>query len=234
VARSTHLFQRPKWPLRAQTWGQFILSSAICKTSATFDVGIVLLAAGNSTRMGSAKQLMNFNGKPLVRHAAEVACRCNCAPVIVVLGASEHDVRAVLRDLPLEMVVNDSWSEGIGTSIKTGLHALGNRAVCGVILALADQPFITAECLHGLAEQHARTQKPIVASRYSGTVGVPAFLSRQLFPKLHALEPDQGCKNILLDCSRESLLIDCPEAAIDIDSPADYVKATSLGLAQLS
>jgi molybdenum cofactor cytidylyltransferase len=176
-----------------------------------FDVAIILLAAGKSSRMGSAKQLMNFNGRPLLRHVAEAACRSNCAPVIVVLGAREHDIRAVLRDLPLEIVVNDSWSNGIGTSIKTGLHAIGNRAVCGVILALADQPFVTAEFLHGLAKQHARTQKPIVASRYAGTVGVPAFLSRQLFPKLQALE---------------ALLIDCPEAAIDIDSPADYVKAT--------
>jgi len=194
-----------------------------------FNVGIILLAAGNSTRMGSAKQLMNFKDKPLLRHAAEVACHSNCAPVIVVLGAREHAVREVLRDLPLEIAVNDSWSEGIGTSIKVGLHALGSRAVCGVIFALADQPFITAEFLKGLAEQHARTKKLIVASRYSGTIGVPAFVSRQLFPKLLALEPHQGCKGILLDGSQEALLIDCPEAAIDIDSPADYGKAIRLG-----
>jgi molybdenum cofactor cytidylyltransferase len=193
-----------------------------------FNVGIILLAAGNSARMGSAKQLMNFKGKPLLRHAAEVACRCDCAPVIVVLGAREHDLREVLRDLPLEIVVNDSWSKGIGTSIKMGLHALETRAVCGVIFALADQPFITAEFLNGLAEHHARTKKPIVASRYSGTIGVPAFVSRQLFPKLLALEPHQGCKNILLDGSHEALLLDCPEAAIDIDSPADYGKAIRL------
>jgi molybdenum cofactor cytidylyltransferase len=192
------------------------------------EVGIILLAAGNSTRMGSAKQLMDFNGKPLLRHTAEVACHSNCAPVIVVLGACEHDLRAVLRDLPLEIVVNGSWSEGIGTSIRTGLRALESRPVSGVILALADQPFITAEFLHDLAQKHVRTQKLIVASRYSGTVGVPAFFSHQLFPKLQALEPHQGCKNILLDCSQEALLIDCLEAAVDIDSPEDYIKATRL------
>jgi molybdenum cofactor cytidylyltransferase len=206
----------------------------MCTPEAMFEVGIILLAAGNSTRMGSAKQLMNFNGKPLLRHAAEVACGSHCAPVLVVLGAREHDTRAVLRGLPLEIVVNESWSEGIGTSIKTGIHALEKRAVCGVILALADQPFIPAEFLQGLAEQHARTQKRIVASRYSGTVGVPAFLSRQLFPKLQALEPHQGCKNILLSCSHEALLIDCPEAAIDIDTPADYVKAARVALGEQS
>lgn len=193
------------------------------------NAGIILLAAGSSTRMGSAKQLMNFNGKPLLRHAGEVVCRSNCAPVIVVLGAREHDLRPALQGLPLEIVVNDSWSEGIGTSIRTGLRALENRPVCGVILALADQPFITAEFLHGLAQQHTRTRKLIVASRYSGTVGVPAFLSRQLFPRLQALKPHEGCKNLLLGCSHEAVLIDCPEAAIDIDSPEDYAKATRPG-----
>jgi molybdenum cofactor cytidylyltransferase len=191
-----------------------------------FEVGVILLAAGNSTRMGSAKQLMNFNGKPLLRHAAEVACGCKCAPVIVVLGVREHDLRAVLRDLPLEIVVNQSWPEGIGTSIKAGLNAVGNRPLRGVILALADQPFITAEFLYGLAQQHARTHKAIVASRYSETIGVPAFFSSQLFPQLRTLKPHEGCKSILLDRRRDVLLMDCPEAAIDIDSPADYLKAT--------
>jgi molybdenum cofactor cytidylyltransferase len=194
------------------------------------EAGLILLAAGSSTRMGSAKQLMNFNGKPLLRHAAELACRSNCAPVIVVLGAREHEMRPALRDLSLEIVVNDSWSEGIGTSIKTALRALENRPVSGVILALADQPFITPEFLHNLAEKHVRTQKLIVASRYSGTVGVPAFFSRQLFPRLQALEPHQGCKSILLDCSQEAFLMDCPEAVLDIDSPEDYLNATRLAL----
>jgi molybdenum cofactor cytidylyltransferase len=193
-----------------------------------FEAGLILLAAGSSTRMGSAKQLMNFNGKPLLRHAAEVSCRSDCAPVIVVLGAREHDLRPALQGLPLEIVVNDSWSEGIGTSISTGLRAIENRPVSGVILALADQPFITADFLRDLAEEHVRTQKLIVASRYSGTVGVPAFFSRQLFPRLQALEPHQGCKSILLECSQEAFLIDCPEAAVDVDSPEDYVKATRL------
>lgn len=184
--------------------------------------------------MGSAKQLMNFNGKPLLRHAAEAACSCDCDPVIVVLGAREHDVRPVLEGLQLEVTINESWSQGIGTSIKAGLHALGHRVVCGVIVALADQPFITAGFFRRLAEQQARTQKPIVASRYLETVGAPAFFSRELFPRLLALEPHQGCKTIVFDSFQEALLIDCPEAAIDIDTPTDHASATTLADIQRS
>lgn len=193
-----------------------------------FNIGIILLAAGNSSRMGSPKQLMIFNGKPLLRHAAEAACSSNCDPVIVVLGAREHDIRPVLQDLPLEVTINQSWSQGIGTSIKAGLRALGDRPVCGAIIALADQPFITTAVFRRLLEEQARTRKPIVASRYSETAGAPAFFSRELFPELLALEPYQGCKAIVLDWFEETLLIDCPEAAVDIDTPIDHVRATTL------
>lgn len=199
-----------------------------------FNVGIILLAAGNSSRMGSTKQLMNFNGKPLLQHAAEVACRCDCAPVIVVLGSRQQDMRPALKELPLEVAINESWLDGIGTSIKAGLHALGNRDVSGVTVALADQPFIGPRALRRLAELHGRTQKRIVASRYSETVGPPAFFSRELFPHLLALEPHQGCKAILLASQKDALLIDCPEGAIDIDTPMDYARLGAGGLSMPS
>jgi molybdenum cofactor cytidylyltransferase len=189
------------------------------------NVGIVLLAAGNSSRMGSVKQLLEFKGKPLVRIAAEAACNCGCAPVIVVLGAHAREIRPVLRNLPLEIAVNESWSNGIGTSIKAGLDVLGNRRVNGAIMFLADQPFVPATTLRHLAELQARTGSPIVASRYSGTVGVPALFSRDLFPKLLELAPHEGCKRVLLDCPQNTFLIDCPEAEVDIDTPADYLMA---------
>lgn len=193
-----------------------------------FDIGIILLAAGNSSRMGSAKQLMNFRGKPLLRRAAESACHSNCNPVVAVLGAHELDVRPVLVDLPLEVAINELWCQGIGTSIKAGVQTLSNRPIRGVIIALADQPFVTSAVLSRLAEQQARTQKPIVASRYSETVGAPAFFSSELFPKLLALEPDQGCKTVVLDFIEKASLIHCPEAAVDIDTPIDHARATML------
>jgi molybdenum cofactor cytidylyltransferase len=189
---------------------------------------VILLAAGGSTRMGAVKQLLDFRGKPLLRHAAESAQASGCERVIAVLGAHEREARAVLDGLAVEIVVNDRWPEGMGTSIQSGLRALENGGIGGAILALADQPFISPEFLAGLVARHRESGKPIVASRYSGTAGVPVFFAREAFPLLMALKPDQGCKGVILANSLEALLVDCPEAAIDIDTREDYAKAIGL------
>jgi molybdenum cofactor cytidylyltransferase len=188
---------------------------------------VILLAAGNSVRMGTAKQLLDFGGRPLLRHAVESAQASGCDPVIVVLGANEHEIRPVLTGLDVEIVVNERWAEGIGTSIQTGLRALENRDIGGAILALSDQPFVASEFLSGLVERHCRTGRPIVAAQYSGTAGVPVFFAREAFPLLMALKPDQGCKGVILSHPGDALLVDCPEAAVDIDTPEDYARAMS-------
>jgi molybdenum cofactor cytidylyltransferase len=187
---------------------------------------VILLAAGNSTRMGSAKQLLDFRGKPLLRHAAESAQASGSDVVIVVLGAHERECRVALASLDVEITVNARWPEGMGTSIQAGLRAIENRKVGGAVLALADQPFVTPGFLGGLVAGHADSGKRIVAAQYSGTVGVPAFFAREAFPLLMALKPDQGCKGVIVGNPADALLVDCPEAAMDIDSPEDYARAT--------
>jgi molybdenum cofactor cytidylyltransferase len=183
---------------------------------------LILLAAGNSARMGSAKQLLDFRGKPMLRHAVESAQASGCNPVIVVLGANEAEIRPALAGLDVEIVVNERWAEGMGTSIQTGLRALENRDIGGAILALSDQPFVTADFLRGLIERYRESGRSIVAAQYAGTAGVPAFFAREAFPLLMALKPDQGCKGVILSHPGDALLVDCPEAAMDIDTPEDY------------
>jgi molybdenum cofactor cytidylyltransferase len=190
---------------------------------------LILLAAGSSTRMGSPKQLLDFRGQPMLRHAALTALASGCNPVIVVLGARHEEIRPVLHGLKLEIIINPRWEEGMGTSIRVGLSALEkldpqSQRHPGVILALADQPFITPAFLRSLMEQHRQTSRPIVAAQYTGTVGVPAFFARQFFPNLMALNPGEGCKKIIQAHPGDTLLIHCPQAAQDIDTPEDYVR----------
>jgi molybdenum cofactor cytidylyltransferase len=187
---------------------------------------VILLAAGNSTRMGSAKQMLDFRGKPLLRHAVECALSSGCDPVVVVLGANQREIRGVLDELPVEIVVNERWPEGMGTSIQAGLRALENRQLSGAILALCDQPFVSPGLLSGLVARHFASGKRIVASQYAGTAGVPVFFACEIFPLLMALNPDQGCKGIILGHPSDVLLVDCPEGAMDIDTPEDYARAT--------
>ncbi len=187
----------------------------------------ILLAAGESSRMGRAKQLLDFGGKPLLRHSAEVALAAGCRPVVVVLGARAESLLPALAGLAVEISVNERWEEGMGTSIQAGLRALEEHDVAGAILMLADQPFVSAEFLSGLTARHRETSKSIIAASYQGAAGVPVFFARGAFPLLLALKPGQGCKGVILANHADAQLVDCPEAAIDIDTPEDYARATA-------
>ena len=185
--------------------------------------GMVILAAGNSSRMGSPKQLLDYGGKPLLRHAADVALRSLCwGNVIVVLGSRAEELRPALANLPVTILENRRWEEGMGTSIHTGVEHAQASGLDGVILALADQPLVTPDSLDRLIHTHLETGQPIVAAQYAGTVGVPVFFSREFFPKLLALKPQQGCKGVILAHPEHAFHLDCPEAEIDIDTPQDY------------
>jgi molybdenum cofactor cytidylyltransferase len=186
---------------------------------------VILLAAGNSTRMGAPKQLLDFGGQPLLRHAVATAQASGCDRTIVVLGANEGEIRPALDGLNVEIVVNERWAEGMGTSIQAGLKALENSDEGGAILTLTDQPFVTSDFLRELVERRRRSGRPIVAAQYSGTAGVPVFFAREAFPLLMALKPAQGCKGVILGHPADALLVDCPEAAMDIDTPEDYARA---------
>ncbi len=177
--------------------------------------------------MGQAKQLLGFGGKPLLRHAAEVALASGCWPVVVVLGARAESLRPALAGLAVEITVNERWEEGMGTSIQAGICALADHDVDGAILMLADQPFVSAEFLSGLVLRHRETAKSIVAASYEGTAGVPVFFAHGAFPLLRALKPGQGCKGVILAHQPDALLVDCPEAAIYIDTPEDYALAAA-------
>lgn len=184
--------------------------------------GILLLAAGRSERMGQPKQLMDWNGRPLLRHAAEQAIAAGCAPVMAVLGYEAARIRDCLAGLPVEIVENPSWEDGMGTTIRAGIQALAARGCPSVILALADQPLISSATYSRILEAHHKTGRPIVASSYAGTVGVPVLFARSLYPDLLQLEPTQGCKGVILIHQEDAELIPCPEAECDVDTPADY------------
>jgi len=172
------------------------------------------------------KQLLPFEGKPMVRHCAEVALAA-FQPVIAVVGAGAAEVEAALAGLPVQVVHNALWEDGVGTSIHAGVSRAAELRLEGVVLWPADQPLVTAEHLCALRENQGTSGKPIVASRYAGTVGVPVLFSRQYFPHLLRLEPAKGCKGIIMSNEESTLLVDCQAAEFDIDTPDDYASLAS-------
>jgi len=189
------------------------------------DVGLVLLAAGRSQRMGSPKQLLDVGGSPMLRRAAQSALASRCRPVVVVCGASAATVSRAVADLDVQVVRNADWEQGIGTSIRCGIEAISMSDVDAVVLALADQPLLTAGAFDRLVGTWRSTGVPIVASEYGDTLGVPALFDRSFFADLLALPPDQGCKVLVMRQPAAALgRCPCPEAEIDIDTPDEYAR----------
>src|SRR4051812_45140521 len=125
----------------------------------------VILAAGGSTRMGSAKQLLKSGGETLVHAAVRAAQEGGCQIVCVVTGHEPEAVEQAVADLSPLVARNENWPRGMGSSIRVGVCAI--EPASAVILFACDQPAVHAQTIRALIEQHERTGQPIVASHYS-------------------------------------------------------------------
>jgi molybdenum cofactor cytidylyltransferase len=193
-------------------------------------IGVILLAAGGSTRMGRPKQLLPYRGTTLLRHAAQVAIESGLGPVVVVLGAEEARCRAELENLPLTIAGNPRWSEGMGGSIALGVETLleVTPEVLAALIMHHDQPLVSAARLQDLARPWSPPEALVVASAYGNTFGVPALFDRTLFPRLRALSGARGAHPILQEHAGHLVKVALPEAAQDIDSPVDYQRLSDL------
>jgi molybdenum cofactor cytidylyltransferase len=191
-------------------------------------IGIILLAAGASSRMGEPKQLLLYEGETLLNRAVRVALETRYRPVIIVLGSHADAVREDIAATEALPVFNQSWSEGMSSSIRCGLRALEEAAekTEAAILMLCDQPFIKRGVIERLVDAYQARRAPLVASLYESrgekTLGVPALFSRALFPELMALEGAEGARRIIARHATEAAVIAVPEAAFDVDTPDDY------------
>jgi molybdenum cofactor cytidylyltransferase len=193
-------------------------------------VGLIILAAGASTRMGTPKQLLLYQGRSFVRHIAEVAIASVCQPIAVVLGANAKRIKPEITHLPVHVVENQQWAEGMSSSLRVGLKALltVTQNLEAVAIALCDQPFVSSPMLDQIVEAYHFTGQAIIASEYAGTLGVPALFSHTLFSELLALKNTEGAKQIIRKHIQEVFSVPFPEGAIDIDTPKDYEQFQTL------
>jgi len=189
-------------------------------------VAAVILAAGGSIRFGKPKQLAIFQDEPLVRRIVTAAKDAGCAPVVVVVGASAAEIAPALAELSVSIIEHPNWSNGLGSSIAVGVkHATRiTPDLDAAILLACDQPFVNAAMLRQLIQMHRENKKPIVASAYAETLGVPALFDRSCFGDLLQLTGDNGAKGIILARRNDVTPFDFPAAAVDIDTTADYEK----------
>jgi molybdenum cofactor cytidylyltransferase len=191
------------------------------------DTAIVILAAGGSVRMGRPKQLLPFAGVTLMRRAAQAAIDSGCGPIVVVLGAHAAAMRSELAGLSVEVVINDNWARGIGSSIRRGIahlaaHPNPPRAA---MLMLCDQPLVTGAVLRRLLAAHGASGKLVTVSTYADTLGPPVIVNAEYFPALLGLPDAAGAKAIWTSHPEMVHHEPCPEAGMDVDTPEDYERA---------
>jgi molybdenum cofactor cytidylyltransferase len=189
----------------------------------TSEIGIIVLAAGSSSRLGRSKQLLNIDGEPLLIKTIHAALATMSKQVVVVLGADAALHQKAINHFPLQTVVNENWIKGMGNSIKCGLlHVLQiNEFIDAVIICVCDQPMITTEHLNSLIAKFTETGATIIASRYAGVNGVPVLFSREHFEKIIDLDDKSGAKKILLQNPDETTHVDFPNGIFDIDTSQD-------------
>jgi len=173
----------------------------------------VILAAGASRRLGRPKQLVEFDGEPLVHRIAKVALSA-CDPVAVVTGAVP--LEGALAALPVALVDNVFWAEGIASSIRAGIAWA--TSADAVVLLTCDQVELDSEHLCALIR--ASDGDRLAASRYAGVLGIPAVFPRAFFPVLLALAGDHGAQPLLAP----AVPVDWPQGARDLESAADLRK----------
>ncbi len=185
-------------------------------------IHVVVLAAGNSSRFGSSKQLVRVNGRPLMHTIVSRAVELAGHSVTVVLGANAAELAPLLRHSPAGIAVNRDWAEGIASSIRAGI-AHAPQTADGVLIALADQVAITTEDLRRLAGAWRRSPASIVAAQYAGSVGVPAIFPRWCFRELNELRGDRGAQILLQRHVDRLIRLPMPSAELDIDRPEDLL-----------
>ena len=184
----------------------------------------IILAAGEARRFGSPKQVLPWEGVPLVRRAALVAIEAGLEPVVVVTGAHAEQVRPALDGLPVILAHNPDWKAGQSTSLQTGLHLLPSETGATVFL-LADQPYVGVDLLQALVNVHAATLAPLVAPRVGERRANPVLFDRMAFPDLMTLQGDTGGRALFSEPYRYPVAWrewEDPAILFDIDAPQDY------------
>lgn len=180
-------------------------------------LGIVLLAAGRSTRFGENKLLVDFCGRPMVCYALEAVKALEAARVIVVTGCGE--IAHLASGQGYDVIVNDAPQLGQSHSIRLGLHAAEDMDA--VLLMVCDQPRLTGASLKRLVQRFSCSYHSIACLRDSTHLGNPAVFAKRYFGELHALEGDRGAKGVLRAHEDDLLVVDTlsPDELADADTP---------------
>jgi len=189
--------------------------------------GIIILAAGSSTRMGKAKQNLVFKGQTLLQTVIKTALAAQIEVVTVVLGANGQAIAPTIETTNVHVFLNPQWKSGMGSSISYGLKELLKiqPELSSVMFLLTDQPLVSSVFIRQLIEIAA--PEKIIASAYNATIGPPVLFDKAFFDDLLKMQGNEGAKKVLQKYAQAVVEVRFPDGAFDIDTPEDYNRLIS-------
>jgi molybdenum cofactor cytidylyltransferase len=190
----------------------------------------VVLAAGESSRMGQPKALLPIDGVRFIERIVTALKSSGVANIVVVLGHNADEMRRKIDDLPVTIVINPEYQKGQLSSLQTAIRYLETLPASddleGILVHLVDHPYINPQLVKLMIERFEESGRLIVVPRFRGRRGHPVLFSRRLFPELLAAPMDQGAKTVVHAHQAETLEIETESegVTIDIDTPEEYRK----------
>ena len=186
----------------------------------------VILAAGESRRMGYPKPLLEVGGRTFIEQIAETMLAV-VPRLVIVIGAHRERVRtAIPRDVRIALVENPNYSRGQLSSLKVGLSAILPDST-GALVHLGDHPMVRVETFQAIVDSYNQTSKPILIARHDGHRGHPVIFDRALFAELQSAPEQEGARHVInADASRVAYVdLNDPGINLDLDTPADLARA---------
>jgi molybdenum cofactor cytidylyltransferase len=187
-------------------------------------VASIVLAAGRSSRMGERHKLLaQVGGASLVARVVDAALQSNLMSTSVVVGHRAHDLERELLGKDVTLVNSPNYERGLAESLKAGLASLAVR-IDGVMILLADMPFVAGEHINALADEFNRARGiKIVVPVWEGRRGNPVIWPARYIPKMMTLRGDEGARSILQACAESDVIrviMSSDAVVIDVDTPA--------------
>ena len=188
----------------------------------------VILAAGESRRMGSPKALLPYRGGTFLSHLVEITRHPKIGLTRVVVGAHREEIERAAARPAGEVIFNPDWQQGQLSSIQPAVRALAQVITDGVLLCPVDHPLVTANLVSKLIEQFYSSGKRIVVPKYAGRRGHPMIFSSQLYPELLAAPADVGARAVVWAHAGDVLEVPVEEAGVvlNLNDPEALKKAT--------
>ena len=193
----------------------------------TENIAVVILAAGESSRMRQAKQLLPWGTSTLLGKAIKETLQSNSEKVYVVLGAKAETIQMKFTATDVTWILNKNWKKGMGSSISCAINYLAHLKTDydGILIMLCDQPLIDADYINKMISTFKRSNKGIVATAYKHSNGVPVLFDKKYLEELSNLESNMGAKQIIADNSKSVVSINPKGKEKDLDTMEEYKQA---------